>query len=389
MSKPFIAMIALASLLIALCPFAAAQWSEPVPITELNDIGNEFRPQYSLGGSALIFMAEGTITRSDWLDSLWGPRQYYPFPINYVGLQRAAALTPDGQWMYWVSWRSGGMGMWDIWRSRWDDSCQCWGPAELLGPNINSAYIEWGMCFTADGSRMYFVTEEEFKNGQQGYGYMDIWYVDWDSTINDWGLPYNVGEPVNSINDEESPYVSADGLSLYFCCWGAHGEPGWQGEYDIYKAIWNGTRWDSVVNVGPPINSPYTERDPTISPQNNKLVFAKGTTADFDLVYSLYEGPNAIEVIEPIRLIDVEVYPNPANSKVRIAFNGYAICKLSIINSLGSIVREFDKNNLNGYSEIIWDGKDSSRKEVSSGVYFIVCIDCNDSVVVRKSIMLK
>ena len=130
-----------------------------------------------------------------------------------------------------------------------------------------------------------------------------------------------------------------------------------------------------MVNVGPPINSHYDERDPTITPDNRKLIFSRRRSiepsSDYGLMHSLSE-PDAInDVVEPIRSVNIEVYPNPTNSKVKIAFNGLAICRLRIVNSLGNIVREFDKNSLSGYGEVIWDGKDSSRKEVSSGVCLI------------------
>jgi hypothetical protein len=202
-------IILLGFLPLFLCLLAAvsarAGWSEPVPVQELNMSGDELLPYLSADGQIMLFSAEGTMTMSHWNGSTWGPREYLPAPINYVGLQDQAAITPDKSWIYWVSWRAGGMGMWDIWRATWNDSSYTSGPAECLGPNINSADIEYGMCFTADGQRMYFVTDTLLKNGQYSCGSMDIWYVDRDSTIGDWGEPVNLGSPVNTTDMEETP----------------------------------------------------------------------------------------------------------------------------------------------------------------------------------------
>ncbi len=174
-----------------------------------------------------------------------------PSPINYIGLQDEAAITPDKRWIYWVSWRAGGMGMWDIWRASWDDSSHTCGPAECLGPNVNSTAIEGGICFASNGQRMYFDTDVHYKNGQYNFGSNDIWYADWDSLIGDWGEPFILGEEINTTDIERAPFVSLNGNTLYFSCAGGHHLPVWHGGWDIYLAHWNGSAWDSVQNIGP------------------------------------------------------------------------------------------------------------------------------------------
>lgn len=70
-----------------------------------------------------------------------------------------------------------------------------------------------------------------------------------------WSEPMPLGTGINSTEySEASPYLAADGKTLYF----ASDRPGGQGGYDIYKAerqddTW--TKWSPPVNLGPPINT--------------------------------------------------------------------------------------------------------------------------------------
>ncbi|MEE9552919.1 MAG: T9SS type A sorting domain-containing protein [candidate division Zixibacteria bacterium] len=374
---------------------AFAQWSEPVPVVELNDIGSEFFPYLSADGQILLFMAEGTITMSRWDGDSWGEREYLPSPINYIGLQStSAAITPDLEWIYWVSWRAGGMGMWDIWRSHWDDDCDCWGEAELLGPNINSPDIEWGMCFTSDGTRMYFVTDTPYKNGQYSQGDMDIWYSDWDSVTGDWGLPNNIGYPVNFIDREYAPYVSADGNTLYFTCWGAHGVPYWQGEEDIFKATWDGSNWTNVENMRPPINSEVEELGSAITPDNRTFYFSSrrdgDPNGDYELMKSTWDPTGIEEGYSVPRNNDVKIdaFPNPFNNSTKITIwsETSRLSTISIYNILGEkVYGETAIINEHSYS-FNWSSIDNDGSSLSSGLYFL---RVNDSKNIYKTKLLK
>jgi hypothetical protein len=86
------------------------------------------------------------------------------------------------------------------------------------------------------------------------------------------GKPQNLGPAVNSSSAEMAPSISADGLSLYF----ASDRAGGSGEYDL----WVSTRpskdaaWGPAMNLGPSVNSQYTEMDPSISSDNLSLYFS-------------------------------------------------------------------------------------------------------------------
>ncbi len=321
--KRILLTIILAPLLSLLASPAFAGWTEPVPVQELNMSGDELLPNLSADGQIMMFSAQGTVTMSHWNGTSWGPREYLPSPINYIGLQDEAAITPDKRWIYWVSWREGGIGMWDIWRASWDDSSHTCGPAECLGPNINSSDIEWGLCFSSDGERIFFVTDTRNKNGQYGFGSMDIWYSNWDTVINDWGEAYNLGPLINTTDTEETPYISATGDTLYFSCAGGHHLPGWQGGYDIYIAVASNNEWIYAENILPPINSQTWDFGPTITPNGLYLYFTspreRNPNFDYELMVSYWEPDGIDDDKEPRdNSIRVECYPNPFNEQIEI-----------------------------------------------------------------------
>jgi predicted Zn-dependent protease len=74
---------------------------------------------------------------------------------------------------------------------------------------------------------------------------------------NTWSEPINLGKTINTDGDENFPYLSTDGKTLYFCST-KHGS---MGGYDIYKATWNEKKdkWNTPINMGAPINSPFDD----------------------------------------------------------------------------------------------------------------------------------
>ncbi len=78
-------------------------------------------------------------------------------------------------------------------------------------------------------------------------------YVSLKKKSGAWSEPINLGDQINTAGDEISPFLAADGHTLYF---GSNGRPGF-GSYDIYMSKrlsddW--TQWSEPVNLGPEIN---------------------------------------------------------------------------------------------------------------------------------------
>jgi hypothetical protein len=126
---------------------------------------------------------------------------------------------------------------------------------EFLGDNINTNKLETSATMTPDKKYLLFATD---RNNQAGG--MDI-YMSKKLPSGEWGPAENIGEPVNSVYDEDFPYLSADGTTLYFCSQGHNS----MGGYDLFKSTWNvkENTWTEPENLGYPVNTP--DDDMTIS----------------------------------------------------------------------------------------------------------------------------
>ena len=98
--------------------------------------------------------------------------------------------------------------------------------------------------------------------------------------FSDWSAPVNLGAPVNSVGTEVDPFISKDGLSLYFACQGC---PGGYGSYDLYVSQRASVHdpWGPPQNLGPTVNTPYEESEPALSVDGHRLYFVSGRPGGF------------------------------------------------------------------------------------------------------------
>lgn len=120
-----------------------------------------------------------------------------------------------------------------------------------LGAPINSVYWESQAAISCDGTRLFFAS-----NRPGGVGGTDI-YMTEKLPNGNWSLPVNLGLPLNTPGDEEAPFISNDGKTLYFSSTGHLG----LGEQDIFMSWWDERqqRWSVPINLGPPVNGPHRE----------------------------------------------------------------------------------------------------------------------------------
>lgn len=104
---------------------------------------------------------------------------------------------------------------------------------------------------SADELSLYFTSDMEGSMPRSdGKPSKDIWKVTRKSVNDDFGKPENLGEPINTMDEEAFPYVHPDG-SIYFA---STGHPG-MGGFDIFKASKDDNgRWN-IENMRYPINS--------------------------------------------------------------------------------------------------------------------------------------
>jgi outer membrane protein OmpA-like peptidoglycan-associated protein len=161
-------------------------------------------------------------------------------PINTDENDATAGISPDGQTLYVYRGDHGG----DIYESHLKGAT--WTKPDHMSSKINTSYHETSVTLGPDGKTLYFVSDRP-----GGFGDRDIY-----KTIADekgkWGDAINLGPVINTQYGEEGVAMQADGKTLYFSSQGHNT----MGGYDIFKSVYDGTKWSVPENLGYPINTP-------------------------------------------------------------------------------------------------------------------------------------
>lgn len=142
--------------------------------------------------------------------------------INTRDWDSQPCLSPDKQSLYFTR-ETADAGA-DIFVSHRGADGQ-WQKAERLGPAINTPGREMTPFLHADGQTLFFASD-----GHPGYGSLDMFYSR-RQPDGSWGTPINLGYPINTIGEDASLTVAADGKTAYF----ASDRADSHGALDIYS----------------------------------------------------------------------------------------------------------------------------------------------------------
>lgn len=260
--------------ILAQVEFAKKMMFAPVKVEisnlgkNVNSRGGDYAPSLTADGQTMIFTSRRADTKGGGVDKA-GDYKYYediyltkfdstindwtkanPIEgkLNTEGHDASLSISPDGNQIY-IYRNDGSVYIGDIFVSKKRRS-GAWGEPTALDKQINSSYFESSASLSADGTKLYFVSERQGKKyGANGKG--DIYVVEKISrTV--WGEPRNLGSVINTPEDEISVFIHPDGKTLFFSSKGHLS----MGGYDIFSSRlqMDGT-WSTPENLGYPINT--------------------------------------------------------------------------------------------------------------------------------------
>ncbi|MFO0356763.1 MAG: hypothetical protein ACK50A_07405 [Sphingobacteriaceae bacterium] len=201
-------------------------WNEPSPIKSINTSLHDAAVTLSSDGTMLfIYKNLGSGNGDLYLSKLNG--NLWQVPVYQKGLNSdkwdgSEAFFPDNKRIIFSSERKGGQGGKDLYTAELIAD-NTWGNIANLGDQLNSSDDEDAPFITADGKTLFFAS-----NGKISIGGYDI--LRSDLTENGWSKPYNIGKSVNTTNDDKFYIVSGDGKRGYYSSY----KEGGKGEQDIY-----------------------------------------------------------------------------------------------------------------------------------------------------------
>jgi outer membrane protein OmpA-like peptidoglycan-associated protein/Tol biopolymer transport system component len=205
-------------------------WTKPKLLAPPINEPNRFNSIVGIsndGGRMLLYRddkyGDGNIFESFLNGQEWSTPVPLPEPINSKHIETSASLSPDGKTIYFVSNRSGGQGNLDIWHCTKNSQGQ-WGEAKNLGDLVNTPEKEEGVFIHPDGKTLYFSSK-----GHGGEGGYDIFYTQLQN--GEWTKPQNLGDAVNSPDDDVYFVMEANGKIGYY----SSVREGGMGEKDIYR----------------------------------------------------------------------------------------------------------------------------------------------------------
>lgn len=192
-------------------------WDVPEEISKsINTTNNEGTCAISADGRTLVFTAcnrpdgygscDLYITHKQGSD--WGTPVNMGEPVNTRDWDSQPSLSADGHTLYFASDRKGGHGKKDIWVSSLDKKGK-WSEPKNLGGTVNTADDENAPFIHANGQTLFYAS-----NGLPGMGGMDIFISQRIDTV--WSEPKNLGYPINTVSEQVGLSISSDGGMAYY-----------------------------------------------------------------------------------------------------------------------------------------------------------------------------
>lgn len=205
-------------------------WSAPESISDnINTTEHESCIFLSADGQEMFIYKNdhhnaGNIWHSELSGDTWSAPVKLQDGINSKAWEGSASMTANGKWLFFTSTRDGGAGGKDIyWAKRLPNNK--WAEPRNMGPSINTIFDDDAPFIHPDAHTLYFSSRGHF-----GMGGFDIFKSEYDEASDSWSKAENIGYPINTADDDIFFVFSADGKRAYFS---SHHEDSY-GDKDIY-----------------------------------------------------------------------------------------------------------------------------------------------------------
>ena len=231
--------------------------------------------------------------------------------------EQCTGLRSDGMEMYVYLDHIDKFG--DIYITSRKDQITDFGKAKIVDPAINEK-IETSGCVSEDGMVLIFARRESINDNS------DL-YISRKLPSGKWGIPQKLPETINTPYNEDLPYLSYDGQTLYFSSDGV----GSMGGYDLFKSHWNQktNNFSKAENLGYPINSTDDDRSICVT-QDNRLAYVSAFRpngfGDLDIYRIKFEDSEPVSVIYTGQFFMGDTLPanQPTNYNVDITVTNTA-----------------------------------------------------------------
>ncbi|MDY0151177.1 MAG: OmpA family protein [Candidatus Cloacimonas sp.] len=187
-----------------------------------------------------------------------------PSYLNSRNSDYGSLLSQDGKYLWFTSLAPTRFDKENIWRA--EKLATGWGrpyPVDELNTDKNEAIGS----FSTDGNTAYI-----FGNYKRNQVDGDIFYSTFAGT---WQEPIAI-DAVNSIQVEAHPMVWRDSLMFF-----SSSRDGGYGEFDIYLSVKEDGVWGEPINLGPQINTPGSEQTPFLDADGRTLFFSSNSHPGF------------------------------------------------------------------------------------------------------------
>lgn len=303
-------------------------------LSAINSVHHDLAPNITIDGRVMYFTSQRS--KEEYPENIymalnrggaWSSAINPGAPINSELNDACLGLSPDGQTMYIFKGINGG----DIYESQLKGDR--WSTPKPM--SFNTSQRETSITIGPDGKELYFVRQPLNEKGEK-IGSSDL-YICRKNNAGDWSKPSKLGGGINTIYDEESPYLHSDGQRLFFSSKGHNS----MGGFDVFVSQRTHGTWSKPINLGYPLNTASDERNFVLEADGKYGYYAsekeKGGKGGLDLYWiTMPLGAKPNLALLSGKIID-EVSRKPLEAKITITDN-----------DKNEVVATFHSNELTG-----------------------------------------